>query len=61
MKLVQVKASTPSSLDESLEDNVQADLVPESEAVCNRASNAINAHTLTLDLVFLDSELEQRR
>jgi hypothetical protein len=59
VKLVQVEASTPSSLNESLEDDVHADLVAEPGAVDHGAQDAVLANRPPLDAMLLDSDIEQ--
>lgn len=61
MKLVQVEKPTTPGLDQTVKDNVHADLVPESEAIGHRASNAVDANGLALDTMLLDAEIEQER
>jgi hypothetical protein len=59
MKLVQIKASASSSLNESLEDNVRADLAPKPEAFSDGAGNAVDPHALAFDAMILDSDVKQ--
>src|SRR5665213_791365 len=61
MKLVEIEPTTAPSLFERLQSDVKADRIAESKTVCNRASEAVDAHGVPFELMALDSLTEHRR
>jgi len=61
IEFVEVEALSAPRLRERLQCHVQADGVPETKAVCDRASDTVDFHSLALDAMDLDAKIEQRR
>ena len=61
IEFIQPEAFGAPRVRQRFECHVEADLVPESKAVGNRASDAVDANGLPLDVMLLDAEVEDRR
>jgi hypothetical protein len=61
MQFIELEALCAPRVRQRFERHVRADLVSESEAVSNRASEAVDANGLTLDAVLLDAKIEYGR
>ena len=61
MELVEVEALASPRLRKCLECHVEADGVPEPEAVRNSAGDIVDVHGLALDAMLGSPKIEQRR
>jgi hypothetical protein len=59
IEVVSGRAAVPQALTERLDRDIQADLVPVSEAVCHRLGKVVDAHRDAFDRVLLDPGMER--